>query len=154
AHYYGCGDSLVRRAALPHPTRPFSPLRNQVGGEDDHLFSLMSQRGARFAWAHEALVYEDPVPERLTLDYALARAFAFGQGPTYACATADPPNWPGVARWMVIGAAQTVVFGAFAAWQWLIRAPHRAFAFDRLARGAGKVLFGGPFKQRFYGRTG
>jgi succinoglycan biosynthesis protein ExoM len=152
AHYYGCGDSLVRRATLPHPTRPFSPLRNEVGGEDDHLFGLMSRRGARFAWAHAALVYEDPVPERLTLDYALARAFAYGQGPTYACATADPPNWSGMARWMAIGAAQTGVFGLFAAWRWLTRSPHRAFAFDRAARGLGKVLFGGPFKQRFYGR--
>ena len=153
AHYYGCGDSLVRRAALPHPTHPFSPERNQSGGEDDLLFGNMSKAGARFAWAHEALVYEDPVPERLTLDYTLARAFAYGQGPTYACATADPPNWLGVARWMAIGLAQTAVFGAFAAWQWLTRAPHRAFAFDRAARGAGKVLFGGPFKQRFYGRS-
>jgi succinoglycan biosynthesis protein ExoM len=153
AHYYGCGDSLVRRAALPHPTRPFSALRNEVGGEDDQLFGVMSRAAARFAWAHAALVYEDPVPERQTLDYALARAFAFGQGPTYACATADPPNWLGVARWMAIGAAQTGVFGLVAAWQWLTRAPHRAFAFDRAARGLGKVLFGGPFKQRFYGRT-
>jgi succinoglycan biosynthesis protein ExoM len=153
ARYYGCGDSLVRRAALPRATQPFSPLRNQVGGEDDHLFGLMSRRGARFAWAHQALVYEDPVPERLTLGYALARAFAFGQGPTYACATADPTDWPGVARWMAIGLAQTVVFGLFAAWQWLTRSPDRAFAFDRAARGLGKVLFAGPFKQRFYGRT-
>jgi hypothetical protein len=153
AHSYGCGDSLVRRTALPHPTQAFSPLRNEVGGEDDHLFGLMRRRGARFAWAHEALVYEDPAPQRLTLGYALARAFAFGQGPTYACATADRPDWPGVARWMAIGAAQTSVFGLVAAWQWLTRAPHRAFAFDRAARGLGKVLFGGPFKQRFYGRT-
>ncbi len=154
AHYYGCGDSLVRRAALPHPTRPFSPLRNEVGGEDDQLFGVMSRAGARFAWAHAALVYEDPVPERLTLDYALSRAFAYGQGPTYACATSDPPNWPGVARWVAIGLAQTAVFGLFAAFTWLTRSPNRAFAFDRAARGLGKVLFGGPFKQRFYGRLG
>lgn len=152
AHRYGCGDSLVRRAALPHPTQPFSTLRNQVGGEDDHLFGAMSWGGARFAWAHHALVYEDPVPERLTLSYALSRAFSFGQGPTYGCATADPPNWPGIARWMAIGLAQSAVFGPYAAWQWLTRSPHRAFAFDRFARSAGKVLFGGPFKQRFYGR--
>ena len=153
AHYYGCGDSLVRRAALPHPTHPFSTLRNQVGGEDDQLFGVMNKAGARFAWAHEALVYEDPVPDRLTLRYALARAFAYGQGPTYACATSTPPDWPGVARWMAIGLIQTGLFGLFAALQWLRRSPHRAFAFDRAARGAGKVLFGGPFKQRFYGRT-
>ncbi len=154
AHYYGCGDSLVRRAALPHPTQPFSALRNEVGGEDDHLFGLMQREGARFAWAHAALVYEDPVPDRLTLRYALARAFAYGQGPTFGCATASPPDWPGVARWIAIGIAQGGVFGLYAALQWATRSPHRAFAFDRAARGAGKVLFGGPFKQRFYGRTG
>ena len=114
----------------------------------------MGKAGARFAWAHAALVYEDPVPERLTLDYALSRAFAYGQGPTYACATSDPPNWPGVARWVAIGLAQSAVFGLFAALAWLIRSPHRAFAYDRAARGLGKVLFGGPFKQRFYGRSG
>jgi hypothetical protein len=153
AHHYGCGDSLIRRAALPHPTRPFSPRRNQVGGEDDHLFGSMSKQGARFAWAHQALVWEDPVPERLTLRYALARAFAYGQGPGYACATADPPDWLGVARWMAVGLIQTPVFGLVAACLWLTRAPHRAFALDRAMRGAGKVLFGGPFKQRFYGRS-
>lgn len=153
AHYYGCGDSLVRRAALPHPTHPFSALRNEVGGEDDHLFGLMSKQGACFAWAHAALVYEDPVPDRLCLRYALARAFAYGQGPTFGCATADPPDWVGAVRWIAIGLAQSGVFGLYAALQWLTGSPHRAFAFDRLARGAGKVLFGGPFKQRFYGRT-
>jgi succinoglycan biosynthesis protein ExoM len=153
AHYYGCGDSLVRRAALPHPTHPFSALRNEVGGEDDHLFGLMSKQGARFAWSHQALVYEDPAPARLTLRYALARAFAYGQGPTYGCATAEPPDWAGATRWIGIGLAQSAVFSLVAAVQWLTRSPHRAFAFDRLARGAGKVLFGGPFKQRFYGRT-
>jgi succinoglycan biosynthesis protein ExoM len=153
AHYYGCGDSLIRRAALPHPTRPFSALRNEVGGEDDQLFGAMSRGGARFAWAHAALVWEDPVPERLTLRYALARGFAYGQGPSYACATSNPPDWPGLARWIAVGLVQTVVFGLFAGFQGLRRAPHRAFAYDRALRGLGKVLFGGPFKQRFYGRV-
>jgi hypothetical protein len=151
AHYYGCGDSLIRRAALPHPTAPFSADRNRTGGEDDHLFGVMQRAGARFAWAHEALVYEDPVPERLTLRYALERAFAYGQGPTFGCATADPPDWVGVARFMAIGLVQTGVFGAFAALQWLRGAPHRAFALDRAVRGLGKVLFGGPFAKQFYG---
>ena len=153
AHYYGCGDSLVRRAGLPHPTAPFSADRNETGGEDDHLFEVMQRAGARFAWSPEALVFEDPSPERLTLGYALARAFAFGQGPTYGCATAEPPDWPGVARWMAIGAAQAGVFGLIAAVQWLARAPHRAFVLDRAVRGAGKVFFGGPFAMKFYGRA-
>jgi hypothetical protein len=153
AHFYGCGDSLILRAALPHPTQAFSPERNETGGEDDHLFGVMQRAGARFAWAPEALVFEDPVPARLTLSYALARAFAYGQGPTYGCATADPPDWPGVACFMARGAIQTGVFGLVAAFQWLTGAPHRAFALDRAVRGAGKVLFAGPFAMKFYGRS-
>jgi len=154
AHSYGCGDSLVRRAALPHPTQAFAVERNQTGGEDDHLFGRMRKAGARFAWAHEALVYEDPVPERLTLGYAIARAFAYGQGPSFSCASADPPDWAGAARWMAIGLAQTAIFAPVAAFQWLIGAPHRAFALDRAVRSAGKMFFGGPFKRHFYGQAG
>jgi glycosyltransferase involved in cell wall biosynthesis len=152
-HFYGCGDSLVRRSALPHPTHAFLTERNEVGGEDDYLFAVMKQAGARFVWAPEALVYEDPVPERLTLKYAMARAFAYGQGPTYGCASAHPPEWAGVVRWMAIGCAQTSVFGFFAAILWLTRAPHRAFMLDRAMRGLGKVFFGGPFALKFYGRS-
>jgi len=150
---YGCGDSLVRRSALPDPRRPFSPARNETGGEDDCLFDGMRRAGARFAWAPAALVFEDPAPERLTLKYALARAFAYGQGPTYICATASPPRPLAAARWMGIGFVQTLVWGAAAFGKWLVRAPDRAFAFDRAARGLGKVLFGGPFKRGFYGKA-
>ncbi|MGH6957013.1 MAG: glycosyltransferase family 2 protein [Caulobacteraceae bacterium] len=153
-HYYGCGDSLVRRAALPDPRRPFETSRNETGGEDDYLFETMKRCGARFAWSPEALVFEDPAPERLTLRYALARAFAYGQGPTYGCATAEPPDWVGVARWMAVGAAQTGLYGLVAAARWLTRDADRAFAYDRAARGVGKVFFGGPFAMRFYGRQG
>ena len=37
-HVYGCGNSLIRRAALPSSDAPFSPERNEIGGEDDLLF--------------------------------------------------------------------------------------------------------------------
>jgi succinoglycan biosynthesis protein ExoM len=153
AHYYGCGDSLIRRAALPHPTAAFSASRNETGGEDDYLFDSMKLAGARFAWSPDALVYEDPIPERLTLGYAMARAFAYGQGPTYGCATSDPADWPGVARFMAVGVVQAGLFGLIAAAQWLARTPHRAFTLDRAVRGVGKVLFGGPFAIRFYGQA-
>jgi hypothetical protein len=153
AHYYGCGDSLVRRAALPHPTAPFLTSRNQTGGEDDELFAEMKRAGARFAWTPEALVFEDPAPERLTLSYTMMRAFAYGQGPSYGCATSDPPDRLGMLRWMAIGFAQACVFGLFAAFQWLRRAPHRAFALDRAMRGLGKMFFGPLFAQKFYGRS-
>jgi len=152
-HYYGCGDSLLRRAALPDPVSPFAVERNQIGGEDDMLFGQMQAAGARFAWAPQAWVWEDPVPARLTLDYTIARAFAYGQGPSAHCAAASPPDRAGVARWMAVGLAQAAVFGTVAGLKWLVRARDRADWLDRAARGLGKTLWWGPFKIQFYGRT-
>lgn len=151
-HYYGCGNSLLRRAALPDPQAPFSALRNHIGGEDDLLFGEMKAQGARFGWAAEAWVWEDPVPDRLSLGYTIRRAFAYGQGPSAACAAAKPPNYLGLAYWMTQGLAQAGVFGLLAAFKWLIRAPDFAFTLDRAARGLGKTLWWGPFKIEFYGR--
>lgn len=152
-HYYGCGDSLLRRAALPDPVSPFATERNQIGGEDDMLFGQMKAAGAVFAWEPAAWVWEDPVPERLTLDYTIARAFAYGQGPSAHCAAASPPDRVGVARWMAIGAGQAAVFGAVAGLKWLTRSSDRADWLDKAARGLGKTLWWGPFKIHFYGRT-
>ena len=151
--YFGCGDSLLRRAALPNPDQPFDLGRNSIGGEDDLLFGTMQAAGATFVWAPDAWVWEDPIPDRLTLRYTLLRAFAYGQGPSEHCASSTPPDWPGVVRWMVIGLGQAAVFGAVAAVKWLIGAPDRAQALDRAARGLGKTLWFGPFKINFYGRS-
>jgi succinoglycan biosynthesis protein ExoM len=148
--YFGCGDSLVVRAALPSPA-PFAVSQNHIGGEDDVLFQQMQARGACFAWAPEAWVWEHPDPARLTLGYALRRAFAYGQGPSYACMKRQPPDRLGAARWMAVGLAQTVAFGALAGLKWLARAPDRALALDRAARGLGKVLWFPPFKVKLYG---
>lgn len=152
-HYYGCGDSLIRRAALPDPHHPFAAERNHMGGEDDLLFGRMQAAGARFAWAPEAWVWEDPAPGRLNLRYALSRAFAYGQGPTAHCAAQVPPDRMGVARWMAQGVVQAGVFGLIGAVKWLARAPDAAFTLDRAARGLGKTLWFGPFRIEFYGRA-
>jgi succinoglycan biosynthesis protein ExoM len=150
-HYYGCGDSLLRLSALPDPKHPFSEDRNHSGGEDDLLFFEMRGRGARFAWAPDAWVWEDPDPARLSLNYTIRRAFAYGQGATVECATATPPDRIGVAGWMIQGVFQAGAFGFLALLQWLIRAPRRAFTLERAARGLGKTLWWGPFEMRFYG---
>lgn len=149
--YYGCGNSLVRRSALPRDGQPFSLARNHIGGEDDLLFGQMKAAGARFAWAPEAWVHEDPALSRLSLRYTIARAFAYGQGPSAHCAASNPPDYPGVAKWMAIGLGQGAVHGAVAAAKCLIGAPDRAEALDRAARGFGKTFWGGPFKIPFYG---
>ena len=153
-HYYGCGDSLVRRAALPPRPRPFSEARNHRGGEDDLLFSEMKAKGARLAWAPEAWVWEHPAPARLGLSYTLRRAFVYGQGAPTGCAIATPPDRIGVAGWMLQGMAQAGIFGLLALAQWLIRAPGRAASLDRAARGLGKTFWWSPFKLRLYGLPG
>ncbi|MBN9318552.1 MAG: glycosyltransferase family 2 protein [Caulobacterales bacterium] len=151
--YYGCGDSLVRRSAMPHPTQPFNAARNHIGGEDDLMFGGMQAAGARFAWEPAAWVWEDPAPQRLTLSYTLRRAFAYGQGPSAHCAASSPPDRLGVAKWMLIGVGQAVVFGVVAGFQWLAGRPQRAETLDRAARGLGKTLWWGPFKIHFYGQA-
>jgi glycosyltransferase involved in cell wall biosynthesis len=148
-HYYGCGDSLVRRAALPGGDAPFSAIRNHIGGEDDLLFGAMEKTGARFAWSAEAWVWEYPAPERLSLRYTIRRAFAYGQGATAHSAAAG--DRLGVAGWMIQGVAQALVFGVLAAAKFALGAPDRAFALDRAARGLGKTFWWGPFKIHFYG---
>ena len=150
-HYYGCGDSLVRRAALPDRARPFSDARNHIGGEDDLLFAEMRAVGARIAWSPDAFVWEHPSPERINLKYAIRRAFVYGQGASTACANAVPPDRLGVAGWMVQGLAQAGIFGALAFLQWIIRAPGRAFTLDRAARGLGKTFWWSLFKIHLYG---
>jgi hypothetical protein len=147
--YYGCGDSLIRRAAMGD--QPFAAERNHIGGEDDLLFGRMQAAGARFAWAPDAWVHEDPAPQRQTLSYALARAFAYGQGPSEHCAVRGDPL--GVARWMAIGVGQAAVYGAQAALLWLVRSPRWPAVLDRAARGLGKTCWFGPFKIGFYGRS-
>lgn len=148
--WYGCGNSLIRRSALPHPTAPFDPSRNASGGEDDLLFAQMAAAGAIFGWSHTAFVWEDPVPSRLTLAYALRRAFAYGQGPSEHCAAEK--NVSGIVGWMLAGLVQTALWAPVVALKWALFAPDRAKPLDRLMRGLGKTFWFPPFSQTFYGR--
>ncbi|HEX8568983.1 MAG TPA: hypothetical protein VF699_03545, partial [Caulobacteraceae bacterium] len=101
------------------------------------------------AWSHEAWVYEHAPAHRATMDYALRRAFAYGQSPCQAAAARRDPL--GIFKWMLIGAAQMAVFGAAAVLAWAVRSPSRAELLDRAARGLGKVLWTPWFEPRFYG---
>jgi len=146
---FGCGNSLmVRASALPGPA-PFDTGTDQAGGEDDALFAALASRGGRFGWAADARAEEFAPAHRATLNYALARAFAYGQGPSQTAAAAR--NWPAVFRWMVIGAAQTAVWGAAAAALTVIASPRRAEMYDRTARGLGKLFWMKGFEPQFYG---
>jgi hypothetical protein len=146
---HGCGNALMRRAtALPGPA-PFSPASDQVGGEDDVLFAALKARGGTFGWAAEAWVEEFAPAHRATLGYTLARAFAYGQGPSQIAAAAH--DWLGVARWMAVGTAQAVAWGVLGLGLALLRHPKRAEVYDRTARGVGKLFWMKGFEPQFYG---
>lgn len=148
--FYGCGCSLLRRAALPS-AEPFSAARNEIGGEDDLLFQAMDAAGARFAWAPGAWVWETPEASRVTLAYTLKRAFAYGQGPATQAWSARKRDYPAIGFWMAVGLAQTVAFGIVAAGSYLGKTQKRAFAYRRFVEGMGKVLWFPVIKPRFYG---
>lgn len=146
---YGCGNALLVRATALPGDAPFSTAADQSGGEDDVLFAALATRGGRFGWAADAWVDEFAPPHRATLRYALTRAFAYGQGPSQTAAAAR--DWPAVARWMVIGVAQTIVWGAAALGLTLVGSPGRADMLDRCARGIGKLFWMKGFEPNFYG---
>lgn len=146
---YGMGNSLQPRAMF-EGSASFSANANQTGGEDDLLFAAWREAGASFAWAADAWVIEHVAPERTSLAHGLKRAFAYGQGPCELAWSAR--SYPALARHMLIGAGQTIVFGVCAGALLLLRSSSGLVALDRAARGAGKVFW--FIEQRFYGEAG
>ena len=148
---YGAGVCLAVRASLPDPRRPFPEAHDRIGGEDDALFTGMLSRGARLAWNPDAWVWEHPEPARITLRYALRRAFSYGQGGTNTPLLREPPDRARAARSMAVGVAQALALGGASALLCLVRWPGRAFVYDKAMRGLGKVLHGPRFSLQFYG---
>lgn len=146
---HGCGNSLLVRATALPGVAPFSTAADQSGGEDDVLFAGLKARGGRFGWAADAWVDEFAPTHRATLRYALTRAFSYGQGPSQTAAAAH--DWPKVARWMIIGAGQTVVWSVAALGLSLTGDPRRADMLDRSARGLGKLFWMKGLEPHFYG---
>lgn len=148
-HAYGCGNSLMVRATALPGALPFDPSADRSGGEDDALFQALEARGGRFGWAGDAWVEEFAPPHRATMGYALTRAFAYGQSPSQLAARDRKPLQ--ILRWMLIGGAQTLVWGLAAAVLTLTRSPRRAEMLDRAARGLGKILWFKGLEPQFYG---
>lgn len=147
---FGCGNSLVDRDAFDLPEAPFDPELNETGGEDDVFFQLLASQGASFAWSAKARAVECVPASRMSWQHLLTRSFAFGQGPTQSCAH-ERADWAGVAFWMLVGACQLALFAPLTALAALVRAPQTAALIDRTVQAAGKLIWFGDFKPRFYG---
>ena len=145
---FGCGNSMMTRAVALAGPEPFDARSDLTGGEDDRLFAKLRGDGASFGWAADAWVYEHAPPHRARVGYALKRAFCYGQSPSQTCIRSRA--WGRLALTMVIGAGQSIVYGAVAAALLVTgrRGGSAAFA-DRAVRGLGKVLW--LFEIRLYG---
>ncbi len=148
---YGCGNSLMRRAGVLDAPRPFAEHHDEIGGEDDALFSGLAERGGRFAWAAGAKVFEYAPAHRARLRYALNRAFAFGQGPSRTAVRHGRKLE--LARSMAIGAGQAIVLGPMGALALAAGASAGPRWLEGAARGLGKVFWQDRFDQRRYGQA-
>lgn len=150
---YGCGNCLIERAKVLKGEKPFNPDTNETGGEDDMLFAEVRANGQKFAWAHEAWVYEDVPDTRASWKYLSRRSFAFGHNTTSIFFDAKEPNYFAGILMMARGTAQTFAMGLVALVLFATRNQKWAWAYDKMLRGLGKVLWFGPFKMRFYGAS-
>lgn len=149
--FYGCGNSLLDLSQLKSMIPLFETRHNETGGEDDILYSRLSEMGYKFGWSPTAYANEHVPEKRATLQYTMRRTFAYGQAPTTLCARKKTPDIPGMIYWTFVGIGQATVYGSIAGIMWLTHRPNRAFWLDRAAQGLGKALWFGPFEQKFYG---
>jgi succinoglycan biosynthesis protein ExoM len=75
----GAGNVLIARAALETLAQPwFDPAFGLGGGEDLDFFTRLKAAGGRFAWSDEAIAHGDVAGTRVTLGWALSRAYSIG----------------------------------------------------------------------------
>lgn len=148
---FGCGNALVDFARIEGGTPWFDTQMNEIGGEDDLLFQRVRKSNGQFAWAAAAPVLEYPLPERVTLNYTLRRAFSYGQAPITLARRSGRKRFDLVLMWMLIGLGKAAFHGL----QWLglslVRHPGRAWQLDRAVRGISKVFWW--IDLRFYGEA-
>lgn len=149
--YYGCGNSLMRRATTLEGHEPFDIRSNETGGEDDLLFSRLKSEGKTFAWAAEAWVDEVAPENRANLDYVLKRAFAYGQGPSQTAA--ETRQWVKLAGWMLVGFVQLGGYGTVALGARLFASSRYPYMARRAIEGAGKVFWFKGFEPKLYGQS-
>lgn len=133
--WLGTGNALFDRARCFPDGAPFD-LRFDAGGEDVwFLRHLAEERGLRFTWAAEAMVFEHVPASRLTADYLCRRRFHGGQ--LRALVEAGGGHWHRVAFWMAAGAVQALGFGLAAG----LPGPGRAALRAKAWGGLGKLLW-------------
>jgi succinoglycan biosynthesis protein ExoM len=148
---YGCGNSFLKRETVLKGPQPFNPVANETGGEDDLLWREVVANGGTFAWAKDAWVYEDVPPSRASWAYLTKRSFAYGHNTTGQWHNGEHKSLVRVLYSMGRGTLQFFALAPVALVLWIIRHERRAWAYDKMWRGLGKVFWFGPFQVGFYG---
>lgn len=150
---WGCGNAFLRKATTLSGAQPFDVRTNETGGEDDLLWRDVAARGGTFGWAHAAWVYEDVPESRANWQFISRRAFSYGHNTTAQWFEGAQPDWLAGAGSMLRGLVQAIAMAPLAGVLTLIGHPKRAWAYDKMLRGLGKVLWFGPFKVALYGEA-
>ena len=152
AAYLGTNNSMFRRERCLSQAEPFALELNSVGGEDSLLLKQLVRSGRRFAWSARSEVVEWVPPKRLTWSYVHRRKFLSGQIRCFVLDMLEPRPTAEIARWMLVGAAQTIGFGALA----LAARPFSAVRARHFAAtawgGLGKILWMRRFRPSLYGK--
>ena len=149
--YLGTNNSLFASVLCKVPGGPFEERLNSIGGEDSLFLHHLAREGKRFGWSEGAKVTEWVPQRRLDWAYVRRRRFLSGQIRTFVHDMSSPRSLSSVARWMMVGAAQTVISGTLS----LVLKPFNAPAarHHRIAAcgGLGKVLWMPRFRGSLYG---
>lgn len=96
---HGSGNCLIGRDVFERLGAPFfDPAFNFLGGGDMDFFTRARALGFGFAWAGDALVWEDVLAERLSARWIMSRSLRTG-AINYAI---DRKRRPGAGGWMVL----------------------------------------------------
>jgi hypothetical protein len=152
AAYLGTNNSMFDRAACLSEQENFDTRLNETGGEDSLLLQRLVAMGRRFHFAAEAQVIEWAPERRLTWSYVKKRKFLSGQIRLIVQHMLRPGNFAVLARWMAVGAAQTVLFGAATLALQPFGEQRRERMAARLFGGLGKIFWAPRFRLALYGK--
>jgi succinoglycan biosynthesis protein ExoM len=153
ARWGGIGNTILDKSRCFAGDEPFDPALGLTGGEDTMFLHQLLSGGRTLVWCAEAAVYETVPADRLDPKYLLRRAFRGGQGVTFMCAAASPPQPLRALRMMAIGGAQFVVYGMAALALRLLRRGDWLPLMDKAASGLGKMLWHPKLNPQLYRRS-
>ena len=131
---------FVKETCCP-TNEPFDPAFGLTGGEDSRFFMGVAQRGGRVVWSADSVIYEFIPAARTTWSYAIRRRLRENQLLLQSFLWSDPPDVRGVAKWMVIGLGQVIVFAPFAVLLYAFHRPTAKKCFAKAVGGLGKLLW-------------